>query len=424
MPSCFSGCFKTSAASRSHRAQPAECAAWADPRQALLATAPHSAFRPPEGPRVASIIVPGTEDPRLTVARGGLQLKWRSEDTDVTVRNFTPHCMERLIDPSLALPTLYLHFLDKDFFPDFPVDWAVRAGNDNEEVRISLPPGYSKPYYISGQRIRGDLGKQLAKVLRFLTSVGEVPVSSAEKLPGMFGPQSNWAVSTNRHRLTFSLKAARPKASISLDKAAFGIPFNADLYLFAMNHDSVMYMSDEYRDAFEACIQGLPAHGKDLKNLATFLKVFYEGGFAYNRKINLSGGSYLPENVGVACIDTVPAFAGQVGISTGYPYLLDSRFLPFIDTAPVTIRAISGMSARHKRYGLCFTRNVFVWEGPTFDDDLSLEFCAIAPHGGFYYVPRTLGEYWDMGALLYAFGEDRDSDAQQHSNVGSTVAFA
>merc|ERR1712217_864727 len=126
-----------------------------------------------------------------------------------------------------------------------------------------------------------------------------------------------------------------------------------------------------------------------------------------NYKQEMSGG-YLPRNVGIACMGVVPAFEGQCGISTGYPYLLESRFLPFHDTVPVTIGAISGMSSRHTRYGLCFTRCVHVWETEAFEREGVLNYCCVVPHGGFFYVPRTLRGHWQLGGLVYAFGEAKD----------------
>merc|ERR1719174_1830619 len=111
-------------------------------------------------------------------------------------------------------------------------------------------------------------------------------------------------------------------------------------------------MSRRDTDAFEKCIEELLQGGEGFAKFGVFLKVFYEGGFAYNQKIQMGKG-YLPKNLGIACMDVVPAFDGQSGISTGYPYLLESRFLPFIDTVPVTIRGIANLSNRHKRYGIC-----------------------------------------------------------------------
>merc|ERR1711924_325648 len=112
---------------------------------------------------------------------------------------------------------------------------------------------------------------------------------------------------------------------------------------------------------------------------------------------------YLPQCVGLACMGVTPAFEGQSGIATGYPYLLESRFLPFIDTVPVTIGAIADMSARHKRYGICFTRCVFVWETEAFAREGVLNFCSIVPHGGFYYTPQSMKKHWKLGGLVYAF---------------------
>jgi len=116
----------------------------------------------------------------------------------------------------------------------------------------------------------------------------------------------------------------------------------------------------------------------------------------------------LPKTAGIACMSTVRAFEGQSGIASGYPYLLESRFLPFMDTVPVTIKGITEMSERHARYGLCFTRCVFVWETDALAREGALNFCSIVPHGGFYYCPSNLRKHWKLGGLIYAFGEARD----------------
>jgi len=211
------------------------------------------------------------------------------------------------------------------------------------------------------------------------------------------------------NRLYFSLQTSRPKAPISLDKKAFGIPEEASLYLFAQNHVSVAFMHQQDKEAFERCILELPdVAEQDVKDFAIFLKVFYEGGFAYNQKIDVGGNGYIPKNVGIACMGVVKAFEGQSGISTGYPYLMESRFLPFCDTVPVTIGAITSMSERHARYGLCFTRCVFVWETEALQREGVLNFASIIPHGGFYYTPKTLRKHWAKGGFVYAFGEAKE----------------
>merc|ERR1712124_215881 len=191
----------------------------------------------------------------------------------------------------------------------------------------------------------------------------------------------------------------------------FGIPSEADLYVFAQNHKSVSFMDEEEIDAFETCISELPEQtSKYLRGFATFLKVFFEGGFGYNKRKYLDNSSaYLPQNVGIAALGVVPAFDGQLGISTGFPYVVPHQNLPFIDTVPVTIKAISDMSERHARYGLCFTRCAFVWEGDAYASKATLDFCCVVPHGGFYYVPANLKKYKDIGCLIYAFGEDKES---------------
>jgi len=128
----------------------------------------------------------------------------------------------------------------------------------------------------------------------------------------------------------------------------------------------------------------------------------------YNKKISTGSSSYLPKTVGVGALGVVPAFEGQGGISTGYPYHVGSQFFKFFDTVPVSIAPIREMSVRHGRYGLCFTRCVFVWDGGALETDGVLDFCSPAPHGGFFYVPSDPIQYKMQGGLLYAFGEAKD----------------
>lgn len=193
-----------------------------------------------------------------------------------------------------------------------------------------------------------------------------------------------------------------------LPKKLFGIPEVAEQYLFVNNHASVVHFDTEVREAFNRCIEGLPEVAfPGAKQFCTFLKVFYEGGFGYNRK-EAMGRGYLPVNVGVAAMSVVPAFEGQLGIGTGYPYALPSKFLSFVDTVEISIEAIRSMSDRHGRYGLAFTRTVFVWEGDAWASDQTLDFASILPHGGFYYVPATLRDHVAKGGFVYAFGEEAE----------------
>jgi len=67
------------------------------------------------------------------------------------------------------------------------------------------------------------------------------------------------------------------------------------------------------------------------------------------------------------------------------------------------------MSDQHSRYGLCFTRCVHVWEGEGFASDGVLDFYSSLPHGGFYYVPATLHKHWELGGLVYPFGESTET---------------
>jgi len=172
-------------------------------------------------------------------------------------------------------------------------------------------------------------------------------------------------------------------------------------------------MDEEEVDAFETCISEMPEEtSRHLTVFSTFLKVFFEGGFGYNKREHVNGmntGPYIPQNRGIAALGVTPAFEGQLGISTGFPYQAAHQTLPFIDTVPVTISAISEMSERHARYGLCFTRCAFVWEGDAYASDGTLDFCCVLPHGGFYYVPANLKKYKQIGGLIHAFGEDTES---------------
>lgn len=298
-------------------------------------------------------------------------------------------------DDALALPTLYLHFLDQDFrVEDGELDRNLRAGNDMSEVVIKIDAKYLSESF-AGQC--GEYSEDVSIVVGALREVGEVLVGSSSANAGM---------------LFFALRTARPKAGISLPKPAFGIPDSADQYLFVNNHESVIHFDEKIKNAFNACIGGLPEiNFVAAAKFVTFLKVFYEGGFGYNKKIMLQGG-YLPKNVGIAAMSVVPAFEGQVGIGTGYPYKLPSKFLPFIDTVPISIDAIRTMSERHGRYGLAFTNCVFIWEDASWEKERTLNFISILPHGGFFYVPATLSEHKAKGGLVYAFGEST-SDSQQ-----------
>lgn len=330
--------------------------------------------------------------------------------------------MPRVVDQDLLLPTLYLHFLDEEFrVTSGQLDLALASGNHNSEIGIALPDRFSTdklgPMLDAGD---ADLRASLATVLGFLRDQGEMMVEGSSRRAGGFGPRGNYSATINAARIYFNLRTARPKSSITLDKKAFGIPESADLYLFVQNHDSVAYMEEEERLAFEKCIESLGDKQGDLQSFSIFLKVFYEGGFAYNEKRVTSASSYLPVNCGVAAMSVVPAFPGQSGIDTGYPFLVPPGFVPFADTVPVTIRAIQDMSPRHKRYGLCFTRCLMVWAGEEWASQKVLNYSTIAPHGGFYYLPGTLKAHKRLGGLVYAFGEDRGSlevPANQESNA-------
>merc|ERR1719194_173214 len=83
------------------------------------------------------------------------------------------------------------------------------------------------------------------------------------------------------------LKTSRPKAEVNLPKPKFGIPESANQYLFVNNHDSVVHFDSSLREAFNQVIDEMPSMGEGFppaKKMANFVKVFYEGGFGYNKK--------------------------------------------------------------------------------------------------------------------------------------------
>ena len=137
------------------------------------------------------------------------------------------------------------------------------------------------------ESISDDWRSSFDIVLRFLRALSEVMCSSLDEKPGGFGPKQNFKATINTNRLYFSLKTARPKAPVNLDKTAFGIPGNAEIYLFAENHVSVAHMNARDTDAFQQCIEETLGADGDLAKFGVFLKVFYEGGFAYNQKIQM-----------------------------------------------------------------------------------------------------------------------------------------
>lgn len=354
---------------------------------------------------VATVLLEGHEDCAALMRRGGVTVTW---DGAGTITRFRERPLPHVVDTTIALPTLYLHKLPSSFFPPHGcIANALRSGNDNSEILLALPDFVSRPGF--AERAPQGTRKELDIVLGFLCKQGEVQSSPSIAAAGGFGPNTNYKVTLNSQNLYFRFRTQRPKSPVTLDKRQFGMPEQADMYLFAENHDSVNFMSAEELDAFDRCIAELPNGDRDMQALGTFLKVFYEGGFAYNKKISAGLSSYLPECVGVCALGVTPAFDGQSGIATGYPYLFNPMFFPFFDTVPVSINAISRMSSRHGRYGLSFTRCVFVWDGGLARSENTLDFCAPAPHGGFFYVPKNPALYRRLGGLLYAFGEARDA---------------
>lgn len=346
---------------------------------------------------VASLIIPGDQEPEKHFHFNDFSMKWGGR----TIRQFAEVKIKHVVDTNLELPTLFLHFLPPEFRidkdGDCSLDQSLRSGNDASEVVMRLPAKFQSDAFANKC---GDLKESVQEVIAAVLEVGEVMVGKCLSKSGQADPLTRF----------YSLKAARAKAGVNLPKKLFGIPENADQYLFVNNHSSVVYFDESVREAFTNCISGLPeSDDPDVKNFSIFLKVFYEGGFGYNYKKPVGDSAFLPINVGVAAMNVVPAFEGQQGIATGYPYLLPSAFLPFVETVPISIDAIRSMSECHGRYGLCFTRLVHVWEGPNFESDNTLSYCSILPHGGFFYVPDTLKAHREKGGYVYAFGEDKET---------------
>jgi hypothetical protein len=368
------------------------------------------------GLQMMSMLIPGTEDPSAVVAAGRVSLEWEEADGFLCrIRTFEEIHPPRVVRQDLRLPTLYLHFLDKAFFlEEQEVCTAKRAGNDNSEIQIAVP--------LSMLESCAQRDSAVRTVTKFLKRFGAIPTGNVMERSGGFSPERNYKACARGAKLCFDLKVARPKAEVNIDKSKFGIPQRADLYMFAQNHSSILFATDEEKEAFGESILLLSEGNPTEKKLSVFLKVFFEGGFAYNERIPLGASSYMPKNVGVAAMSVVPAFEGQSGISTGYPYKVPAGHLLFIDTVPVTINAIANMSPLHKRYGLSFTRCVDFIRVPGTEH---ATFMNIAPFGGFFYVPETPGEYEEKGCLLYAFGESEESAtaleaAMELGDVGAT----
>jgi len=338
---------------------------------------------------VASVILPGADDPKATIKNGTFSMEWGG----TTVTQFNEVEIPRIKDEGYQLPTIYLHFLHQDFrIADGLLDQSLRSGNDMGEVVMKLPASYFSAEFVEECK---DVKKDVEEVLKALRGQGEVVVSRSKPEQGKADPTT----------LFFSLKTARPKAALSLDKKAAGIPLDAEQYLFVNNHSSVVHFDDIVKEAFNKCIGSLPDVGSEAAaKFATFLKVFYEGGFGYNKKIPMDK-AYLPVNVGTAAISVFPAFEGQTGIETGNPYQLPAPFLPFTETVSISINAIRSMSEFHGRYGVAFTRMVYFWEGDLWAESKTLDFCSIVPNGGFFYVPENLRDHQAKGGLVYAFGE-------------------
>jgi hypothetical protein len=364
-------------------------------------------------PMVVTLLLDGAEDPAAKLNRGGVTIEWCGS----RVHSFRQQPLTHMKDPELTLPTVYLHMLDARFFTrDSELNRHLRSGNDNSELVLVLPEMYVRDH--RALQAPASVASSLATVLAFLVSQGEAVVNTPSRMPP-FISEENYKFDASVHRLYYRLATSRPKCAVTLDRRRFGIPDEASLYVFAENHPSVTYMSDTVRDAFAECITKLPACKQpDLEVLATFCKIFYEGGFAYNKRVD-KGDAFIPVCAGIGALSVVPAFAGQAGLGTGYPYVVGPQFFRYHDTVPVTIPQIAGMSEVHGRYGLCFARCAFVWDGGALASEGKLDFCAPAPHGGFFYVPLSPLKHQQLGALLYAFGEVKE-ELEVSANVGST----
>lgn len=344
---------------------------------------------------VATLVLPGEEEPAKQLQKSSVN--WGGQ----TVRSFREVKIPHVREEGLCLPTLYLHFLDETFrVGQGQLDFSLRAGNDMSEVVIKIDEEFLTDDFAT-RSCGSECEKEVKIVIEALRSQGEVFIDAVEAQSSKVTPG----------RLFFSLKTARPKAGISLPKPKFGIPDAAEQYLFVNNHCSVVHFDSDIKEAFAHCIERLSESADPkAKKFSTFIKIFYEGGFGYNKKEPMGRG-YLPVNVGVAAMSVTPAFDGQLGIGTGFPYALPHKFLSFVDTVEISIEAIRAMSDRHGRYGLGFTRTVWMWEGDLWASQKTLDFASILPHGGFYYVPAKLKDHVNKGGLVYAFGESVDDNA-------------
>merc|ERR1719160_2416849 len=124
------------------------------------------------------------------------------------------------------------------------MDGKLKAGNDNSELRIVMPEIYQTKSSDVWMDLEASLQTKMEIVLDFLNLQGEAPTNSDKS-------------SASISRRVFSLVVARPKCNITIPKDKFGIPSEADLYVFAQNHRSVSFMAEEEIDAFETCISDL-----------------------------------------------------------------------------------------------------------------------------------------------------------------------
>merc|ERR1712232_305819 len=126
-----------------------------------------------EALRVGTLLLDGTEDPAVVMRRGGVEVTW---GTSQVVRKFRERPLPHVVDAGIALPTLYLHMLDRQFLPpDHQMNNELRSGNDNSEVVLVLPEDYVVNTALQG--VSSDVASSLSKVLAFLRNVGEVEIS-------------------------------------------------------------------------------------------------------------------------------------------------------------------------------------------------------------------------------------------------------
>lgn len=369
---------------------------------------------------VTCILPPGNEDPATVMER--IEMEWAHE----TITSFNAVPTERFqaeADDLPDLPDLYLLDLHEKFrdgkHQTAEMSHLLRAGNANEELRIVLPADCLEPPH---HLIEPGFVEDYNRTINFLKAVGEVPVKECTAKPGVFGaPPTGYTTTAASNEVSFPLRASRPKAAISLDKAAHGVPEDASIYLFLENHRSVAQMNEQDHEAIAAVIEALANDEReDAQELGRFFKIFYEGGFAYNKKEYETAETFAPVNCTIAVMSPEKRrdLPNQQPLSFDAPIVLPPQFLPFSDSVPVTIEGIRDMSKRHRRYGLFFTRTIHIWQGEAFSGENKLDYCALAPNGGFFYVPDNLTDFLEFGGILYPFGKGSQAKKGRYEMVG------